>query len=322
MARPRNMMINGQAVKSVKINGQLWWRKSTEAVEWRLEGLEEDTIYTYDNYIDRMPLILNVVNNTGIPFERYRIYDMEGNSPNELDVYFEFDTCYITLTEWPSVNPLELMFTDDVGSGYEYHFILTFEPLRISISPATIYYDTNADPFITSFAVEGNIPIQNISWNTEESNHWFYIDRNTSEDDGKRILFDVSATSYAPELTDGFTITVPIYAQGYRAGYKNDEAIDELTINVTNLEPEHTYEIVENDTVYGAYRGDYWDATIYYLIQKDGNTVDWGEQYYRKSTNGQTPPFIDSYILGVVYYDAETGQEIYLTLTGEAQINN
>lgn len=322
MARPKNMMIDGKAVKSVKINGQLWWRKSTEAVEWRLEGIGDDTVYTYENYIDGTPLVLTVVNNTGIPSERYRIYDMEGNSPNELDVSFESDTCYITVTEWPKVNPLELMFTDDVGSGYEYHFILTLEPLSIFISPATINYNTNKDSFFTSFAVEGNIPIQNISWNTEESNHWFEIARNTSEDDGKRILFDVSATSYAPELTDGFIITVPIYAQGYQAGYKNKEATDELTINVTNLGPEYTYEMIENDIVYGAYQGDYWDATIYYLIQRNGDTVDQGEQYYRKSTNGQTPPFTDSYSIGTIYWDSETDQEISLSLSGTAYINN
>ena len=30
MARPKNMTINGQAVKSIKINGQLWWKKVSE----------------------------------------------------------------------------------------------------------------------------------------------------------------------------------------------------------------------------------------------------------------------------------------------------
>ena len=78
------MMIDGKAVKSVKINGQLWWRKSTGGSDTEFRCyIDPVSTFIYDKYTHSLYPINNndstLIFVSNKPLYEISINDEEGN---------------------------------------------------------------------------------------------------------------------------------------------------------------------------------------------------------------------------------------------------
>lgn len=248
MARPKNMTINGQAVKSVKINGQLWWKKNSISF-----GIQPDSFtWTEDDYEQGVEYSFQILNSVGVEQKDYRIWYRSGantgETPDWLNINFEDESNgFFYLDSWPAPGIHELDFSDAAGI-YSYPFqIIIGDPnnFYVTLSHSEFLYDaqngqitptngdTSSDNYVAT-AYNGSFYDYYV-----EDNEYFTVEIDETSLSGSTLVnYTISPKSAANQLTDGDFIEIPISFGGDAGSVSYNTKI---SISVSNIEVNNDY---------------------------------------------------------------------------------